>query len=208
GRGDLPLHKAIMADAPARFARVHGPWMRRNAANIAAVEQAVTERGPLGNADFERPKHMGKSAGWWSWKPATHALDYLLKAGRIGVHSRENFHKRYASIARVLPGFADTPALPLVDARRERLLRSPAAMGAASADDLARYWTWPQWKAPDQRAALAALVREGKVHEVRVEGEAKPWYARAEDVASLERAHRKRTPSTGTTLLSPFDSFL
>ncbi len=205
---DLPLHKAIMDDCPARFDARHRGWRKKHHAIIAAVEQAVAERGPLGNADFERPKHMGKGAGWWSWKPATHALDYLWKAGRIGIHSRVNFHKRFASMSLVLPALADTHALPLEQAMRERLLRSLSAMGAASGDDLAKYWTWPGWKAPAQRATLKALVSEGLVQEVGVEGDKRPWYARAEDVPVLERAHRKRAPSQGTTLLSPFDSFL
>jgi uncharacterized protein YcaQ len=111
-------------------------------------------------------------------------------------------------MSRVLPALADTPALPLEQAMRERLLRSLCAMGAASGDDLARYWTWPQWKAPAQRATLNALVGEGLVSEVAVEGDRRPWYARTEDVPALERAHRRRAPSKGTTLLCPFDSFL
>jgi len=111
-------------------------------------------------------------------------------------------------MARVLPDHPTTSALPLEQAMRERLLRSLAAMGAASFDDLARYWTWPQWKAVPQRALLQALVREGVVREVRVEDARGPWFARAEDVPALEAAHRRRAPSRGTTLLSPFDSFL
>ncbi len=198
---DLPLHKSIMVDTPARFDARHRGWRTKRREVIEAVERAVAERGPLGNADFERPKHMGKSAGWWSWKPATHALDYLWKAGRIGVHSRVNFHKRFASMSRVLPALADTAALPLEQAMRERVLRSLAAMGAASGDDLARYWTWPQWKAPAQRATLKALVGEGLVSEVTVEGDRRPWYARKEDISALERAHHRRAPSKGTTLL-------
>lgn len=205
---DLPLHKAIMENTPARYDARYKGWRRKYREVIEAVERAIAERGPLGNADFERPKHMGKGAGWWSWKPATHALDYLLKAGRIGVHSRVNFHKRYAAMPSLLPAFAGIRPMPLEQAMRERLLRSLAAMGAASGDDLARYWTWPQWKAPAQRATLQALIAEGRVSAVSVEGDARPWYARAEDVAALSGAHRRRAPSRGTTLLSPFDSFL
>jgi len=204
---DLPLHRAIMDDTPRRFDTRHRGWRRRHHAMIEAVAQAVSERGPLGNADFERPKHMGKGGGWWSWKPATHALDYLWKAGRIGVHSRVHFHKRYASMDRVLPAPNGSP-LPLERALRERLLRSLAAMGVAAMDDLFRYWTWPLWEAPAQRALLRELIAEGTVREVHVEGQRQPWYVRAEDVPALERAARRRAPSRGTTLLSPFDSFL
>jgi uncharacterized protein YcaQ len=204
---DLPLHRAIMDDTPQRRDGWYKDWHRKNAELVRAVEQAVAERGPIGNADFERPKHMGKGGGWWTWKPATHALDFLWKAGRIGVHSRVHFHKRYASWDRLMPG-TNGAAMSLELAMRERLLRSLAAMGAASVDDLRMYWTWPQWKMPGQRAALRQLVTEGVVTELAVEGERSPWFARTEDLPALARAHRRRTPSRGTTLLSPFDSFL
>ena len=52
---DLPLHKAIMLDTPARFERRHRRWLRQQRDLIDAVERAIAERGPLGNADFERP---------------------------------------------------------------------------------------------------------------------------------------------------------
>lgn len=204
---DLPLHRAIMDDTPRRFDAWYKHWPKKNAVLLEAVERAVSERGPLGNKDFERPKHMGKGGGWWSWKPATHALDYLWKAGKIAVHSRVHFHKRYASFAQVLPE-SNGKGMSFEAALRERMLRSLAAMGAATVDDLRAYWTWPQWKAPLQRAELARLLAEGLVTEVAVEGERQPWFARTEDLPALASAHRKRTPSRGTTLLAPFDSFL
>jgi hypothetical protein len=203
---DLPIHRAVMADTPRRFDSWYKHWPRRNAELIEAVARAVETRGPLGNADFERPKHMGKGGGWWSWKPATHALDYLWKAGRIGVHSRVHFHKRYATFETLHGGAV--PALSLEEAQRERLLRSLAALGAARVDDLRGYWTWPRWPMGEQRALLRKLVDEGRIREVRVERERQPWLVRAEDLAALERAARSRAPSRGTTLLSPFDSFL
>lgn len=205
---DLPLFRAIMADGPRRYDHFYPGWRKKHREVIASVEAAIRERGPLGNADFERPASMGKGAGWWSWKPATHALDYLWKVGTIGIHSREHFHKRFDSIERVLPMLAETPALSFEQAMRERVLRSLAAMGAASRDDLLKYWTWPKWPANQQAAMLRALIDEGAVREVRLEGEKSPWYARAEDLPLLERAHRKRQPSRGTALLAPFDSFL
>lgn len=206
---DLPLHRAVMDDTPRRFDVWYKDWHKKNTVLIEKVAQAVAERGPLGNADFERPKHMGKGGGWWSWKPATHALDYLMKAGRIAVHSRVHFHKRYAAFERVIDrAMTNGASMTYPAALRERMLRSLSAMGVASFDDLRMYWTWPRWEAVEQRKELRRLVDEGLVSEVVVEGERQPWFARTEDLPALERAHRRRMPSRGTTLLSPFDSFL
>jgi uncharacterized protein YcaQ len=205
---DLPLHRAVMQYYDTSRETRYDPWRSRNPAMIARVKRALAERGILAHADFERPKHMGKAGGWWDWKPATLALEFLWRAGHAGVHSRVHFHKRFAPVEHVLPGFAETPALTYPQAQRERLLRSLAAMGVAAIDDLRSYWTWPQWKMPGQRAALKALLDEGAVREVRVEGQRGTWFARAQDLPELERAHRKRAASRGTTLLSPFDSLM
>jgi uncharacterized protein YcaQ len=196
---DLPLHKAVMLDTPRRFDARHRGWRRRNTELLERVAQAVAERGPLGNADFERPKHMGKGGGWWSWKPATHALDYLWKAGLIGVHSREHFHKRYAGMSRVLPGFTRTPAMPLEQAARERLLRSLAApeareLGRPCATDVAAVEGAGQRAPP--RSWPRGSVRGAPGEPCTSRGCARRGPARA------ARAHRRRAASSGTTLLA------
>src|SRR5262249_28245822 len=109
---------------------------------------------------------------------------------------------------RVLPELASTEAMPLEQALRARITRSLAAMGAASALDLRSYWPWPQWPMVEQRVALRKLVDEGVVREVSVEGEKSAWFALASDLRALAAAGRRRSGSRGTTLLSPFDSFL
>ena len=205
---DLPLHKAVMLDTPKRFERRHRGWLRKQRDMIAEVDRTIAERGPLGNADFSHSKKPGDRGGWWSWRPSTHALDYLVKAGRIGVHSRVHFHKRYASMPEVLPRLAATEPLSLERMYRERLTRSLAAMGAASMLDLRAYWTWPMWPMPEQRATLKQLVDEGVVSELKVEREKSPWFALTKDLPALAAAGRRRAASRGTTLLSPFDSFM
>lgn len=203
---DLRWYKREMLDTPDRWAKLG--WLKKDLRDtIAHVEQAFAERGVLGNADFERPKGQ-KGGGWWTWKPATHALDYLWKAGRIGVHSRRHFHKRFALMDRVLPQLAAIEAPTRDEVERWRILRSLEAMGAASIVDLRSYLTWPRRPAAERVAHLAALEREGLVTRVAVEGERAPWFARTEDLPALARAGRRRTASRGTALLSPFDSFL
>jgi uncharacterized protein YcaQ len=70
------------------------------------------------------------------------------------------------------------------------------------------YLTYPRVPVAERRSVLRAALREGEVVEVEVEGERGRWYALAEDMPALASAGRRRRPSSGTTLLSPFDSFL
>jgi uncharacterized protein YcaQ len=203
---DLPIWRGMMAGVDSRWAKRHGdPWKKMPAGEVL---QRIGEADVLGVADFERPASHKGGDGWWSWKPAQHALDYLWKTGRIAVHSRVHFHRRYALMERVLPAAHEVAPLTHEELVRQRLLRSLAAMGAATMDDLYAYWTWPRFPAPQQRAAFTALQREGLVTELRVEGSKRPWFIRTEDLPALKRAARARRPSAGTTLLCPFDSFL
>ncbi len=202
---DLPIWRGTMAALVERWPQRWGD--PETTMPVAEVERTIAEAGVMGNADFARPAGE-RGGGWWTWKPATHALDYLLKAGRIAVHSREHFHKRYALMERVLPHAAAVAPLPPGEVTRQRLLRSLAAMGAATYEDLRMYWTWPGWRMPEPRATLAELVRGGEVSELRVEGGDATHFARTADLPALKRAARVRRPSRGTALLCPFDSFL
>jgi uncharacterized protein len=203
---DLPLFRALMDAIPEGF-RKRYRYPGKQQPLVDEVEAAIAARAPLGNSGFARPKGS-KGGGWWTWKPATHALDYLWKAGRTAVHSRRNFEKLYAPMGAVLPQAAAVTPLAEADVPRERVLRSLRAMGAATFDDLAMYWTWPRMKMPVLRHTVAALVREGLVTEVAVEHQRQPWFARTEDLPALARAAKARRPSRGTALLCPFDSFL
>lgn len=192
--------------------RAWGKWLSKNRTLIAEVEAAIRERGPLGSADFDHARPAGSQAGWWNWKPTTHALDYLWMSGRTLVASRVAFQKKFDLAARVLPVDGLEPP-SAAEFARWHVRRSLHAMGAATDRDLGGYLTFP--RAPvARRAALAAMLRDGEVVEVAVSDAKTPgarrrrWLALAEDVAALERAGRRRHASRGTTLLSPFDSLM
>jgi uncharacterized protein YcaQ len=84
-------------------------------------------------------------------------------------------------------------------------------MGAATSD-LRLYLTFPRVGAAERRRWLARLIETGEVREIEVvpssRGPRARWYALAEDLPSLAAAGPRRIASQGTTLLSPFDSFL
>jgi uncharacterized protein YcaQ len=188
----------------------HTGWrnfLRREKPLLERIEAEIRERGPLGNGDFVQRRPRG-GAGWWNWKPATHALHYLWMSGRTAVHSRAHFQKRFDLAERVLPAIAAVEPLDARGFARWHLERQLHAMGAATETDLRMYLTFPRTAAPARRATLAAMVRDGTVTEVRVDGLRGRWYALARDLEPLAAAGRRRAASRGATLLSPFDSLL
>ena len=182
-------------------------WARKHGAQVRLVEGAIRERGPLGNSDFKQTRPEGES-GWWNWKPATYAINYLWLAGRTAVHSRVHFQKRYDLIERVLPGAEGLVPPAPEDFNRWHVLQSLHAMGASTATDLRMYLTYPRIPAPARRRALDQLLRSGEVVKIEVERDRAPWLVRSADLPALEAAGRRREPARGSALLSPFDSFL
>jgi uncharacterized protein len=190
-----------------------GRWLQKNRGLVAKVEAAIVTGGPLGTADFERDGKRAE-AGWWNWKPTTHALDYLWMSGRALIHSRVHFHKRFDLAQRVMSDAlaADPPSAG--DFWRWHLAQSLHAMGAATSTDLRMYLTYPRTDVRERRRVLAEMVASGEVVEIAVENPqgsartAAPWYALARDVPALSKAASRAMPSQGTTALAPFDSFL
>lgn len=202
----FPAWRRAMLD----YRHRHKGWtkfLKRHPRVLREIEAAISERGPLGNADFQHTRR-GRASGWWSWKPATHALDFLWMSGRTTVHSRVHFQKRFDLLERVLPDALAAEALDAVAFRRWHLERSLHAMGAATDTDLRMYLTFPRTAASERAAALREMVRRGEVVEIAVAGDRGRWYALSRDIEPLAAAGRRRVASRGATLLSPFDSFL
>ena len=197
---DLPGWARAMADYRRRDTG-WSDWLKSNPRVIKGVEDEIRRRGPLSSSDFERPVAQGKSAGWWDWKPAHHALHSLWMSGRLAVHSRRHFQKSYDLAERTR-----APVEPIARAEfpRWHLRKTLRALGAAAEPDLSRYLTFPRFAPAERKRALAALLKSGEAVELKVEGLPGRWYALAEDLPALEAP----PACAGTTLLSPFDSLL
>ena len=203
---DFPAWRRTMVD----YQRQHKGWaflLEKYRHVIPKVEEAIREHGPIGNAHFTDPTG-GPSGGWWNWKPATHALDWMFMSGRITVHSRVHFHKRFDLMERVLPEALEREPLTAQEFKSWHLRRSLTAMGAATETDLRLYLSYPRTPSPERRAFFNEAVRNGEVVEIALEGDRGRWFVLREDLPALEAAARKRTPSRGSALLAPFDSFL
>jgi uncharacterized protein YcaQ len=75
-------------------------WSKKNRKILNYVYDRVKTEGALQSRDFEHPPR--KSAGWWDWKPAKDALEFLFHSGELVVRERKNFQKVYDLPERVL----------------------------------------------------------------------------------------------------------
>lgn len=197
---DLPGWRRAMVDFRGRHTG-WSDWLKASGKVLKLVEGEIRRRGPLSGGDFARPKSRGKAEGWWDWKPAQHALQFLWLSGRLGIHSRKHFHKTYDLAERILPPVEPIPREEFIFWHLRKSLR---AMGAATEADLRSYLSFPKIAPAARRKALAVLLKSGEAAEVAVEGSSQRWFVLAEDLKALESPPRPR----GTTLLSPFDSLL
>ena len=200
----LPWWRRAMLDYRIRHTG-WSDWLQNNGRVVARVKTAVLEKGPMANADFDGRRPAG-ARGWWSWKPVQHALHYLWMTGVLTVHSRRHFHKRFDLIDRAMPAAAAVEAASRDSFARWHIERSLHAMGAATEADLRGYLTFPRFAPGARRDALRAMLADGEVSQIGVEGSTERWLVLTRDLTTLGRP--TRGAARGTTLLAPFDSLL
>ena len=165
------------------------------------VIERITAEGPLSAADFGGRRRG--SGGWWNHKPAKQVLEDLFDQGDLACADRgDRFNRVYDLTERVLPAYANRVDPGEDAAVRELLLAGIRSYGVAGATEAADYFRLQKWKAP-WRTALADLVSDGLVVEVKVDGWRGVAYALPE---ALEGP--RDVPSHRPTFLSPLDNLL
>lgn len=174
---------------------------------LDALTAEVTARGPLAYTDLTDKAQRDRAAVdhryadstllWYRWSDGKSALEGLFDAGELAAAGRRGFERLYDLPSRVLPApVLAEPTPSLEDGQRELVRRAMAALGVATARDVADYFRMP---GADTRARLRELVAAGELEPVRVQGWTDPaWLA----PVSVPRS------ADGRALLSPFDSLL
>ena len=161
---------------------------------VQAVLDEVVARGPLLASELSDPRP--NSGEWWGSRSAGQvALDWLFRTGHVGIRRVGNFEKRFDLLERIVP--AEIRQLPTPsenDALKELLVRSAAAHGVGTADDLVDYFRLPK---RESKALLPELVEDGRLVATTVQGWRKPAFRHPK--ARLPRLCRN------SALLSPFD---
>lgn len=163
---------------------------------IERVLASVEAQGPLGAGELNTRE--GPSGPWWDWSDEKHALEWLFAAGEVTVAGRRGFERLYDLPERVLPASAlAQPEPTTLNAHRQLLQQSAAALGVATEKDLRDYY---RLTPRDTREALATLIEDRTLTPVTVDGWRQPAY-----VIGEPRIPRRLE---ATALLSPFDSLI
>ncbi|HEU0132640.1 MAG TPA: crosslink repair DNA glycosylase YcaQ family protein [Mycobacteriales bacterium] len=178
-------------------ARQH-PRRRTGEASRAAVLAALRERGPLTATELGGAKRGGV---WWDWSDTKIAAEDLFRWGEVVVTRRTGWRRVYDLPERAIPAPLLGTELSDDECRRRLLAHAGAALGVATAADLARYFS-----APFGVASAGALAADAGLVPVRVAGWRDQAWAAPDALAALS-AGAVPTRSR-TTLLSPFDSLV
>ena len=196
-----PYLRWRMADA------VNSAWggLRRFAAEqpglIGQVRALITEHGPQSAGEVERLLHdepQQRGGSWWDWKNSKKALEWLLWSGEVTTAYRRGFERVYDLTDRVIdPQVLALPTPEPAAAHRHLLRLAARALGVATEADLRDYFRLTPLQS---RPALAALVEDGVLLPVAVQGWRQPAY--------LDAKARIPRRVAASALLSPFDSLI
>ena len=181
-------------------------WRQENQSVIADVLAEVRRRGALGSRDFADPRD--ERGTWWDWKPAKRALDHLWSVGDLMVRRRVNFQKVYDLTERVLPEWVDRTPPSDEEGRRFFVLRAIGAMGVIFRPGTAALYFTLRRQNRAVGALIQALLDEGTLAAVEVEGLTEPGVVLSEDLPLLERIVAGEIVPERTTFLSPFDNLI
>ena len=160
----------------------------------------ITENGPVKSSDFARSD--GHTGGWWGWKDEKLWLEALFATGELMVAKREKFQRIYNLAERVHPALAGMDSPHADDVHAMFVEQSIGALGITQARWIHDYFRLkPRLKDAD----LDALVEQGRVQRVHVQGWSLPGYVHGDHAKLLKKALRDDLHATHTTLLSPFD---
>lgn len=199
-------------------AREQGAQFEELQQHIAWTKAYIAEHGPV-SAD-ELPitgKLYWHSAIHWSgnWggqsDAARSVLEQLYTTGELVIHHKVGARKAYDLAEKHIPAAILSASEPLPETGEHikwRVLRRIGAVGLLWDRPSDAWLGIGQMKAPERRAAFQALLSEGKILAVHVEGVRDALYCRREDAPLLALAQQEGRFTPRCALLAPLDCML
>ena len=197
---ELPHWRVVMRSE--RDGDSGDPRIRRMAADHAdAIDEMraiLRERGTVSNRDFEMATRI-RTQSYRGRKDSALALYYLWRTGEVMTHHRENFERVYALTETVAPAHLLRES---EEAEADRFLISKE-VSFCGLSPLRRTSDAFHGRGEPDRAAkkvLGAMVADGDIIEVQVEGWKRVHYALGSDAEVLADVSAGRVPKAWTPL--------
>jgi uncharacterized protein len=173
-------------------------WFDADPRTVAIVRDTIRAEGPMRAQDFEGKRGPG---GWWDWKPAKRALEYLFQAGELVSLGRRGFQKVYDLPERALPAGLDLRPPTTKEMAAHYIDRASESLGIFAASDIAYMRKDGLGGISDE---LAGRVEDGRLARMRIAGDSRDYYA----AASAIGRRRRRAAEARAFVLSPFDPLI
>jgi uncharacterized protein YcaQ len=164
---------------------------------IGHVLARIRKNGPLSSADFGRE-------GLIAERVANRVLLLLWDSGDLMVHHVEGNRRAYDLMERVLPLNIDLGKVTLESYRRFMLMKYLRADGLADARDPWRFG-WYHMDGPERKRVVDALLKEGTIVPVKVEGSKNTYYVLEDEVPLLDS---DLPINDGVLLIAPLDNLM
>lgn len=168
---------------------------------IARVRETIYENGAMSSKDFDsKSKQAG---GWWNWKPAKIALEYLFDQGHLMVTHRKKFQRYYDLTERVLEGANLTLDKTIDDFHYWTVEQGLKRVGIGTIEHISDYYR--QHK-KSTTAQIDHMIKAGQALPVEVVGWDESAYIHQDTIATLEQIQAGEQEPQQTLFLSPFDN--
>ena len=200
---ELPHWRVVMrreCDGVSGYSRI-GHLAREHAEAINEMRAILRERGTVSNRDFDMATRT-RTQSYRGRKDSALALYYLWRTGEVMTHHRERFERVYALAETVAPRQLLCES-DEAEADRFLLKKDVSFSGLAT---LRRMSEWFHGRIELDRAAkqqLEAMVAEGDLIAVQVEGWKAVHYALGSDASRLSELSAGSVPKAWTPLVTP-----
>jgi uncharacterized protein len=193
---ELPHWRVVMRRERDSDARLRAT-ARDHADAIVEMRTVLRERGVVSNRDFAMASRT-RTQSYRGRKDSALALYYLWRTGEVMTHHRERFERMYALTETVAPGHLIYESNEL-EADRFLIQKEISFNGLARLNRTSDSF---QRGEPDRAAQRLreAMLADGEIIEVKVEGWKAMHYALGRDAATLSDLSAGRVPKAWTPL--------
>jgi uncharacterized protein YcaQ len=206
---ELPWYRLAWTRAGAYYQ----DFLREHRELADRIRAHIRDHGPASTATFADVDHV---INWWwdtnttaSTRAARAVLEAMFVVGEMGIARREGSRRFYDRIDRLVPArLLDTPAASEVEALRHRVTSRFRAVGLAATTGNAELVWGAAGTVAQRKVITAALIDEGVVVPIEVEGRAGTRVAMADEIPILDAAARRTRRRPSVVFLAPLDPLM